>query len=283
MAQVRILFVDDEPNIRHTLPAVLQQHGFDIRVASSVPEALVEISSQQFDVLISDLNIGHPADGYVVVNSMRRTQPNCINFILTGYPSFETALQALRAQVDDYLVKPTEIETLVTTIEQKLNNRQPHRPLSLKPVTRVIRENIREITGRSLSAMKTHPELGVLPLSDKERINNLPAMLAELSEHVESPATGEIRQYDLTSAAEHGRLRRKQGYSVTMLVDDTGIVDQSIFDVIQDNLLALDMSRVISDLKRLSYHLEAQLKETLSTFLATAVLQTNQSVRMRLK
>jgi hypothetical protein len=68
-----------------------------------------------------------------------------------------------------------------------------------------------------------------------------------------------------------------------MLVDDTGIVDQSIFDVIQDNLLALDMSRVIPDLKRLSYHLEAQLKETLSAFLATAVLQTNRNVRMRLK
>jgi ActR/RegA family two-component response regulator len=39
-----------------------------------------------FDVLISDLNIGHPADGFVVVSAMRRTQPDTLTFILTGYP-----------------------------------------------------------------------------------------------------------------------------------------------------------------------------------------------------
>jgi DNA-binding NtrC family response regulator len=54
----RLLFVDDEASIRMTLPPVLQKAGFDVRVAESVSDALFEINSRQFDVLISDLNIG---------------------------------------------------------------------------------------------------------------------------------------------------------------------------------------------------------------------------------
>src|SRR2546430_17701349 len=54
----RLLFVDDEEGIRNTLPTILERRGFDVRVAASVPEALAEIRTHKFDVLLSDLNIG---------------------------------------------------------------------------------------------------------------------------------------------------------------------------------------------------------------------------------
>ena len=57
-ATVKILFVDDEPAIRLSLPAILQMHGFEVASAGTVSEALHEISTNTFDVLISDLNIG---------------------------------------------------------------------------------------------------------------------------------------------------------------------------------------------------------------------------------
>jgi DNA-binding NtrC family response regulator len=119
----RILFVDDEPNIRLTLAAILKQHGFDVTTTATVREALAEISSNEFDVLIADLDIGEPGDGFTVVSAMRRSQPNCVNLILTGYPAFESALKAIQAHVDDYLVKPTDIGTLVAKIEERLNGR----------------------------------------------------------------------------------------------------------------------------------------------------------------
>ncbi len=53
----RLLFVDDEEGIRLTLPLLLQARGFNVRVAASVPEALSEIRTHEFDVLLSDLNI----------------------------------------------------------------------------------------------------------------------------------------------------------------------------------------------------------------------------------
>ncbi len=102
MPPVRILFVDDEEAIRITLSAVLSKHGYQVDVAATVGEALSRITNDRFDVLIADLNVGQPGDGFTVVSAMRRTQPDCVTFILTGYPAFETALEAIRSQVDDY-------------------------------------------------------------------------------------------------------------------------------------------------------------------------------------
>ncbi|HEX8926782.1 MAG TPA: response regulator, partial [Terriglobales bacterium] len=117
MSLHRVLFVDDEPNIRLTLPAILQMHGFEVTTTATVAEALQAMQNGKFDVLLADLNIGQPGDGFTVVSAMRRTQPDALTFILTGFPAFETALEAIRSQVDDYLVKPANINQLVQKIE----------------------------------------------------------------------------------------------------------------------------------------------------------------------
>ena len=88
MNRVRVLFVDDEPSIRLTLPQILQQQGFDVTAVATVSEAIQAINAKTFEVLIADLNVGEPGDGFTVVSAMRRTQPDCVNLILTGYPAF---------------------------------------------------------------------------------------------------------------------------------------------------------------------------------------------------
>ena len=120
----RLLFVDDEEGIRTTLPAILQRRGFDVRVAASVAEALSEIRTHKFDVLLSDLNIGEDGNGFTVIRAMRKAHPNCVAILLTGYPAFETAVQAIDDEVDGYLVKPADINSLVSTIERRLLTRQ---------------------------------------------------------------------------------------------------------------------------------------------------------------
>ena len=119
----RLLFVDDEEGIRLTLPLLLKARGFDVRVAASVAEALSEMRTHNFDVLLSDLNIGKEDDGFTVVQAMRKAHPNCVNILLTGYPAFESALQAIEDDVDGYFVKPADLDSLVTTIERKLRSR----------------------------------------------------------------------------------------------------------------------------------------------------------------
>src|SRR4029077_10971252 len=124
----RILFVDDEAGIRNTLKPILEQHGFEVTAASTVPEALEHMNHAAYDVLLSDLNIGEPGDGFTVVSAMRRIQPKARTFILTGYPDFSSALEAIRRQVDDYLTKPADIPTLVRTLKTKLQREAPQVP-----------------------------------------------------------------------------------------------------------------------------------------------------------
>jgi DNA-binding NtrC family response regulator len=121
--RTRILFVDDEPNIRLTLPPILEQHGFEVTAAGTVAEALTKIDASPFDVLISDLNVGENGDGFRVVSAMRERQPACITMILTGYPAFESAVEALRHRVDDYVVKPVDVDSLVSSLRDKLTRK----------------------------------------------------------------------------------------------------------------------------------------------------------------
>lgn len=121
--RTRILFVDDEPNIRLTLPPILEQHGFEVKAAGTVAEALNEISASRFDVLISDLNVGENGDGFRVVREMRKRQPGCITMILTGYPAFESAVEAIHHRVDDYVVKPVDVDSLVSSLRDKLTRK----------------------------------------------------------------------------------------------------------------------------------------------------------------
>src|SRR5258708_3814059 len=119
----KMLFVDDEPSIRLTLPPILEAHEFEVRVADSVASALIEISTRKFDVILSDLNIGSPRDGFSVVKAARSANPRCVAILLTGYPDLESQTESIREEIDGYLVKPADIELLVKTIDQKLTAR----------------------------------------------------------------------------------------------------------------------------------------------------------------
>lgn len=139
MELVRVLFVDDEPAIRETCSAILRKHGFDVTSVGTAEDALAEITSAQFDVLISDMNIDQLGDGFTVVRAMRRAQPNCVTLVLTGHPAAETALLAFRHQVDDDLLdgiisKGEGPETLLARVDQliarKVSRISTEEPLS---------------------------------------------------------------------------------------------------------------------------------------------------------
>ena len=116
----RLLFVDDEDSIRATLPPILQERGFDVRSAASVPEALDEIKTRTFDVVLSRLNIREPQDGYSIVRAMRKVNPRCVVIILTAYPDLVNAIEGIRLRIDEYFVKPADVDSLVAVMEAKL-------------------------------------------------------------------------------------------------------------------------------------------------------------------
>jgi len=268
MPAARILCVDDDAAILMTLPMVLKFHGYEVTTAASVPEALNLITSEQrFDVLITDLNMGHIADGFTVVHTMRKVNPQCVNLILTGYPAFETALQALRAQVDDYLTKPSDVPKMIELIARKLKERIPRPPHPMQRLSAILRDNIGTILSRTLVNMKATPELAELSLSDEELLDTLESMIRELAEHLDLEVPTEGSEVLRRSAQTRGEVRQKQHYSLKLMVAKQRIIGQVINNLIYENLLSVNLSYLLLDLNKLNDAVLLQLQESVESYL----------------
>jgi len=268
--KTRVLFVDDEQTIRLTLPMILQNAGFDVSVAASVPEALELMNHLSFDVLLTDLNIGQPADGFTLVSAMRRVQPKAATFILTGYPDFQTALEAIRKQVDDYFTKPADIPNLVSALREKARHPRMLRQTPAKSVSQVVLENVDEVARRWLKEVKADEKLAAVDLDDESRINSLPHLLRDLAKVLGSDAT-QISSESLSSAATHGVHRAKQRYTIALMVCETRILNRVIAGLLHENLLTIDLSTMFSQALKIGEYLQVLLEESIRAFESTKI------------
>jgi ActR/RegA family two-component response regulator len=274
--KTRVLFVDDEDGIRLTLSAILEHEGFDVSVAASVPEALKIINQNTFDVLLTDLNIGGPADGFILVSAMRKVQPTAATFILTGYPDFQTALEAIRKQVDDYFTKPADIPTLISALREKARHPRACSEAPCKRVSTVIVENSNEIMQRWLKELGSDRKLGSIRMTDDDRIDRFPFLLNALANALDNdkaPTTAD----SLDAAAVHGSDRAKQGYSITLLVAEMRILNKVIAAVLQEHLLFLNLSTMFPEALKIGEYLQALLEESIRGFQATELQPTRKA------
>jgi ActR/RegA family two-component response regulator len=254
----RILFVDDEPNIRLTLSAILRKHGFEVTVAETVPEALRIISNETFDVLLSDLNIGEPGDGFTVVSAMRRVQPSAATIILTGYPAFESALKAIQSQVDDYLVKPADVPSLVGKIRERLARPVLRQQAPLLRLVQLIRENREEILHDWLVSVDSSAEGTTESFAEV-----LDCHISNLQRAVENRP-----ENDLEPAAALGERRRAEGYRASSMVNELHALEKVVLIYLERNLMRVDLSTLFQDLRTMNEVFRAQLSEAVRAYMA---------------
>lgn len=257
MSEIELLFVDDDDALRTALGAVLTHHGFAVTAVSSVPGALELISTRKFDVLLSDLNIGEPGDGFTVVSAMRRVQPGACTFILTGYPDLETAIQGIRGQVDDYFSKPLHIERLVETISDLRSGRRPaNKALPTRKVAQIIRELSSHICNRWLHLVMQDPDLAAVPLTEAERSDHIPDMMEELIRRLEGPQE-ELSEVGTDAARLHGKLRYQQGYTIPQILFEARVLQHVLTSSIHENLFGIDLSTLVGDILEIGETLQA--------------------------
>ena len=261
----RLLFVDDDRSIRELWSKILTAEGFEVKTASTVAEALTLITSEKYDVLISDLNIGEPSDGFTVVSAMRRVQPHAATLILTGYPGFQAALRAIQEQVDDFLTKPADIPQVLDSIRRNLLRREGWKPVHTKRLPQVIAEHRQEILDVWYEEAEKHPEISQVHLSRHDRLDHFPELMVELVQSVSVEASTSNEAY--SSARMHGSQRREHGYTLGMLLEETRILHHVISDFAQKNLLTIDLSHVLPDLVQVDDRLQRMLRYSLETFL----------------
>jgi ActR/RegA family two-component response regulator len=263
--RIRLLFVDDEESIRLTLPPLLERQGFEVTAVGSVADALVQVNCVNYEVLICDLNIQRQGDGFLVVSAMRNLQPHCVNFILTGYPAYDSALQAIQHNVDDYFTKPADLDTLVRRIHGKLTQRGSRDPVATQRLSMVLRTNTSYISDHVLAGMKQDPLLSSVPLSDDERIAYVPGMLSSLIEYVEMGKNG-LPSEVLKLGAQHGRVRKKQGYDARMTTRDFQLIGESLYHLMQSNRMPLGVLGLTDELAKFTKGLHSLTVQALGSF-----------------
>src|SRR5438552_364704 len=104
-ARVRILVVDDEHTLRERCAAVLRHEGYDVTVCSRGQDALELLKRRAFDVVLVDLYMTQ-VDGLALLRAALGTNHDTIVIVMTGNPSVESSVDALRQGAFDYLPKP---------------------------------------------------------------------------------------------------------------------------------------------------------------------------------
>jgi DNA-binding NtrC family response regulator len=108
----KILVVDDEEIVRRSYSRLLDGAHCETRVARNGEDAVSALASEPFDVVLLDLRMPGQ-DGMTVLKSIRTAWPASEVVILTGYPSVETAKEAVRMGAYDYLAKPVEPDKVI--------------------------------------------------------------------------------------------------------------------------------------------------------------------------
>lgn len=113
----RVMVVDDEENIREVLSNYLEGMGYDVVTATDGQDALNKFRKDEFDLIVSDL-LMPSIDGLELLKRIREIDKEVIFLMITGYPSIETAVEAIKKGAYDYITKPFHMEDVKLRIER---------------------------------------------------------------------------------------------------------------------------------------------------------------------
>jgi DNA-binding NtrC family response regulator len=122
----RLLVVDDEPEILMVVEIFGRQIGFEVTTRSGGADALAHLPVFRPDVVIVDLQMPE-VGGLDVLRAIRDSDPECQVILMTGNPTVETAIEAVKAGALDYVPKPLDFERLrdlLTTVRERINRRE---------------------------------------------------------------------------------------------------------------------------------------------------------------
>jgi CheY-like chemotaxis protein len=264
MTAHRVLVVDDDDAVRMMMQEGLQRDGFEVVAASSVSDALKYIATEHFDVLLSDLHMPLAGDGFTVVSAMRHTHPKALTMVLSGYPALDEAMAAILSQADEIIVKPFQIGSIKELIRMRLAHPFPVKRVEAESVASILERDTDITIQNWLELVEQDTELTCISLSPLQRTGHLPKLLRELVLRLRldmgTPAPNS------TAARDHGDLRREQGYTVPMVVEESRILQISIFRTLQRNLRTVDFSKVLLDVVTIADEVDSQLKQALYSY-----------------
>jgi hypothetical protein len=156
----------------------------------------------------------------------------------------------------------------VPTADKALLPKFKSQPASIESVAAILTRCKTSLIEDWLVRTKKTPELNHLHLSDEERTGHLPKLVDDLVVRLDTPKLPDKDSDAIASPAaiEHGKLRRKQGYSSAMLIHESRILQVTIFGTLHENLSALDFNLLLPDVMIIADEVDAQLTQTMDAF-----------------
>ena len=123
MSGERILVVDDEFLLRDSIRIVLEKEGYEVFTAADGEEAMEQLEAGLPQVVISDIKMPK-TDGIELLKTIKSEHPEVEVVMLTGYPTIEAAVNAIKLGAYDYVTKPFKISSLNLTLAQALEKQR---------------------------------------------------------------------------------------------------------------------------------------------------------------
>jgi len=267
----KVLVVDDDKSNRDSLGMVLQSSGFDVVTAEDVNEALRQIGSQAFEVLLTDLHMPAHGDGLTVVSAMRHSQPNAATFILSGYPEMSAATSAILLQTDQVLLKPMAPGALIETIWKRLREGGVTSVNKIEDVATILERESKTTVEDWYQHAESDSSVITVPLERSQRCAHLRALFRDLVHRLRHPLPLGTRALVSADAAEHGRIRYRQGYTAAMMVEESRMLQVSIFQMLQNNLHTVDFSLLLVDVMAIADEVDSQLAQAMTSYTLKAI------------
>jgi CheY-like chemotaxis protein len=272
MADTRVLLVDDDEVALMSLSFLLEQSGFTVASARNVPEALKYIIAESFDVLLTDLHMPGAGDGLTVVSAMRHANPKAVTLLLSAFPEMTAAAQAILREADEILLKPMDVVSLIRVINQRVASGPQHRR-EIVTVATILERNRDSIIQEWFGRVQAEETLMSIPLSREQRCSHLPLVFIDLICRLRSQEPMGTKEPRSTGAARHGANRFSQGYTAAMLVEESRMLQVSIFNTLHKNLLNIDYSVLLIGVMTIADEIDFQLSQAIESY-AGKTLQT---------
>lgn len=120
--RARILIVDDEQSMREFLEIFFRRQDYDVATAASVDEALADIESKDFDLVISDIQMPGRT-GIELLKILRKDFPDVLVIMITAFGTTETAIEAMKDGAYDYITKPFKVDEIRLVVEKALEKK----------------------------------------------------------------------------------------------------------------------------------------------------------------
>lgn len=145
----KILVVDDDETIRTTMKAILQDEGYQVDLAGTGKEAIQKTTEKNYNVALLDIRLPD-MEGVELLKLLKDGVPRTRKIMVTGYPSMQNAISALNKNADAYLLKPVDVEKLLATVKQQIEDQENELKFSEQKVAEFIESRVKEVSANGL-------------------------------------------------------------------------------------------------------------------------------------